>query len=189
MEAGLNGGEQHEGDAEHRVIESFVVTPEKLARLGIPAGVLPAGWWIGQKVSEETFAKVALGDRMWFSIEGVGERDSIEEREAVEDHRRKAARGQGGECRWRNIGGRPVCITSGHAHVEELKPVPAATPPAIKPTATTAGELVTAHRFETPKGVFYRYQCRTGEWHDTRQEAAACSRESLRRQQGAGGPS
>jgi Putative phage serine protease XkdF len=77
MEAGLNGGEMHQGDAEACIIESFVVTPEKVARLGIPAGVLPSGWWIGQKVSPETFARVQLGDRLWFSIEGVGERERV----------------------------------------------------------------------------------------------------------------
>jgi Putative phage serine protease XkdF len=75
MADGLNGGEMHQGDAEARIIESFVVTPEKVARLGIPAGVLPSGWWIGQQVSDATFRKVAVGDRLWFSIEGVGERE------------------------------------------------------------------------------------------------------------------
>jgi hypothetical protein len=74
---GLRGGEMHDGDAEAQVIESFIATPEKLARWGIPEGVLPLGWWIGQHVGPETFERVRLGDRMWFSIQGEGERDDL----------------------------------------------------------------------------------------------------------------
>jgi hypothetical protein len=77
MADGLNGGEMHQGDAGARIIESMVWTPEKAARLGIPDGVLPTGWWIGQQVSDATFRKVAVGDRLWFSIEGVGEREGL----------------------------------------------------------------------------------------------------------------
>jgi Putative phage serine protease XkdF len=77
MATGLHGGEMHQGDAEARIIESMVWTPEKAARLGIPEGVLPAGWWIGQRVGEETFQRVRIGDRLWFSIEGVGEREPL----------------------------------------------------------------------------------------------------------------
>jgi Putative phage serine protease XkdF len=118
MADGLNGGEMHQGDAEARIIESMVWTPEKAARLGIPEGVLPTGWWIGQQVGEETFQRVRVGDRLWFSIEGLGERQALDTPEIAKQERPK------GECRWRTIGGRPVCITTGHAH-GEAPPSPA----------------------------------------------------------------
>lgn len=72
------GGEMHTGDAPSRLIESVIFTPEKLAKMGIPEGVVPLGWWCGFQVTPETFAKVKDGSRLMFSVEGSGVREPTE---------------------------------------------------------------------------------------------------------------
>jgi hypothetical protein len=66
--------EMHTQVTKGHVIESLVVTPEKLDALGLPAKSLPTGWWVGFKVDPATFAKVAAGDYAMFSIEGQAQR-------------------------------------------------------------------------------------------------------------------
>jgi hypothetical protein len=65
-------GEQHQGGAVGRVVESFFVTDEKLAAMGLTGadGAPKAGWWVGFKVTPETFAKVKAGAFTMFSIQG-----------------------------------------------------------------------------------------------------------------------
>jgi len=71
--------EQHE-DGERPfhasdMIESFMVTPEKVEQMGLPAGSLPTGWWVGYQVhDEETWNLVKSGKRSGFSIHGRGKR-------------------------------------------------------------------------------------------------------------------
>jgi hypothetical protein len=72
LEAGGRGGEMHTGAAPSVVVESIVFTPEKIAKLGIPPGTVPTGWLVSQRVPPEIFARVQLGDRLMFSIEGEG---------------------------------------------------------------------------------------------------------------------
>lgn len=78
------GGAQHrrtdEGEPFHAsdMIESFVVTPEKKERLGLPDD-MPIGWWVGFKVhDDETWADVKSRRKTGFSIHGRGKREPVE---------------------------------------------------------------------------------------------------------------
>lgn len=60
------------------LIESFVVTPEKLEQMGLRPDALPLGWWIGMKVNnEQQWADVKAGRRTGFSIHGTGSRTEV----------------------------------------------------------------------------------------------------------------
>ena len=73
------GGEMHERGGTAVLIESAVFTEEKMQAMGIPAGTLPIGWWIGFKVlDEEVWEKVKDGTYPMFSIEGEAERVEVE---------------------------------------------------------------------------------------------------------------
>jgi hypothetical protein len=62
-------GEMHKGEAKGRLIESFMVTPEKLEKMGLPNNALPSGWWIGIHITDtELFEKVKSGEYQAFSI-------------------------------------------------------------------------------------------------------------------------
>ena len=68
------GGEMHERGGAAVLIESVVFTEEKMQAMGIPAGTLPVGWWIGFKVlDEEVWEKVKDGTYPMFSFEGEAE--------------------------------------------------------------------------------------------------------------------
>lgn len=57
------------------MIESFVVTPEKLEKMGLAADALPHGWWVGYKVNDDKqWEMVKSGERAGFSIHGSGTR-------------------------------------------------------------------------------------------------------------------
>lgn len=78
------GGEMHERGGAAILIESVVFTEEKMAAMGIPAGTLPVGWWIGFKVTdEEVWQKVKDGTYPMFSIEGEAERIEVEDENAL----------------------------------------------------------------------------------------------------------
>lgn len=72
------GGEMHQGEPIGKVVESFVVTSEKLKAMGLLAkevsNVIPTRWWVGIKVSPEAFAKVKSGQYRMFSVQGKAER-------------------------------------------------------------------------------------------------------------------
>ena len=71
-------GEMHEGTAKGEMVESFVVTSEKLAKMGLPPDGLPLGWWVGFYVDDdEAFAKVKSGDYKMFSIQGSARREEV----------------------------------------------------------------------------------------------------------------
>ena len=70
--------EMHTQITKGHVVESLVVTPEKLEALGLPAGSLQTGWWVGFKVDPVTFAKVQSGEFQMFSIEGTAQRVEVE---------------------------------------------------------------------------------------------------------------
>lgn len=59
------------------VIESMVFTPDKKKAMGIPPGVLPDGWWIGVKCSDEQWKGYKEG-RTAFSIHGAGTRKAAD---------------------------------------------------------------------------------------------------------------
>lgn len=78
------GGEMHERGGAAVLIESVVFTVEKMQAMGIPAGTLPIGWWIGFKVlDEEVWEKVKDGTYPMFSIEGEAERVEAEDKDAL----------------------------------------------------------------------------------------------------------
>ena len=78
------GGEMHERGGAAVLVESVVFTEEKMQAMGIPAGTLPVGWWIGFKVTDEyVWEKVKDGTYPMFSIEGEAERIEVEDNEAV----------------------------------------------------------------------------------------------------------
>lgn len=73
------GGEMHERGGAAVLVESVVFTEEKIQAMGIPAGTLPIGWWIGFKVTDEdVWEKVKDGTYPMFSIEGEAERVEVE---------------------------------------------------------------------------------------------------------------
>ena len=76
------GGEMHERGGVAVLIESVVFTEEKMQVMGIPAGTLPVGWWIGFKVTDkDVWEKVKNGTYPMFSIEGEAERIEVDDNE------------------------------------------------------------------------------------------------------------
>ncbi len=76
-----DAGEEHipELRKKARLVESCVFTKEKQAALGLPAGALPVGWWIGFYVDDdEAWEKIKNGTYKMFSIEGTATRETIE---------------------------------------------------------------------------------------------------------------
>lgn len=72
--------EMHERGGAAVLVESVVFTEEKMQAMGIPAGTLPIGWWIGFKVTDEdVWEKVKDGTYPMFSIEGEAERVEVED--------------------------------------------------------------------------------------------------------------
>jgi uncharacterized protein YdaT len=80
-----DGGEMHVRKGVARMIESFVVDPEKLEKMGIVSkgtttGV-PIGWWVGFEVLDDGVWKgVKDGRYTGFSVHGVGKRRVIGKR-------------------------------------------------------------------------------------------------------------
>lgn len=78
------GGEMHERGGAAVLIESVVFTEEKMWAMGIPAGTLPIGWWIGFKVlDKDVWEKVKDGTYQMFSIEGEAERVTVEDENSL----------------------------------------------------------------------------------------------------------
>ena len=76
-------GEMHQRGGVGHVIESVVFTKEKAAALGIPEDILPEGWWIGFKITDdEVWEKIKNGEYSMFSIEGKAVREEMKEGEA-----------------------------------------------------------------------------------------------------------
>lgn len=74
-----------QGDADHtnvkasEMVESIVFTPEKIEKMGIPAGSVPMGWWVGYKIhDDETWGRVERKELVSFSIHGKGTRSKVE---------------------------------------------------------------------------------------------------------------
>lgn len=71
-------GVMHEGEAIGRLIESFVVTPDKLETLGLAKDSLPTGWWTGFYIDDDAiFAKIKDGTYEMFSIQGRAIREEV----------------------------------------------------------------------------------------------------------------
>lgn len=68
-------GEMHKGDTVGYLVESVMMTKQKMAAMGIPEGVVPEGWWIGFYVpDDEVVAKIKDGTYKMFSIQGKAKR-------------------------------------------------------------------------------------------------------------------
>lgn len=82
------GGDMHRrnGEAAHKVsdlVESFVVTDEKVKKMGLPEDT-PRGWWVGFKIhDDDAWELVKKGERTGFSIHGRGRRREIGMDEAM----------------------------------------------------------------------------------------------------------
>lgn len=73
-----DGGEMHERTGVAVMVESAMLTEEKQAAMGIPAGTLPVGWWIGFRVlDDDVWEKVKSGEYNMFSIGGTAVREEI----------------------------------------------------------------------------------------------------------------
>jgi Putative phage serine protease XkdF len=78
------GGNMHQraGEVPLKVsdmVESFVVTPEKLEKMGLESNALPHGWWVGYQINDEDlWQEVKDGKKLSFSIHGKGVRTPME---------------------------------------------------------------------------------------------------------------
>ena len=73
-------GVMHQGPSVGRLVESMMFTAEKAEALGVPAESLPVGWWVGFKIDDpDVFAKVKDGTYPMFSIQGLAEREEVDE--------------------------------------------------------------------------------------------------------------
>jgi hypothetical protein len=74
------GGDMHSRDGDKPLhtsdlVESFVITPEKLTQMGLEENALPHGWWVGFKVNDDKqWEDVVAKRRTGFSIHGSGRR-------------------------------------------------------------------------------------------------------------------
>jgi cation transport regulator ChaB len=71
-------GVMHAGEAVGQMIESFMVTPDKLEAMGLPPDSLPMGHWVGFHVPDPAiFAKIKDGTYSAFSIQGDAVREEV----------------------------------------------------------------------------------------------------------------
>jgi len=77
------GGNQHKRTDDDQplhassLIESFVVTPEKIEKMGLPKET-PIGWWVGFSVhDEDTWQEIKKGAKTGFSLHGKGKRSEV----------------------------------------------------------------------------------------------------------------
>jgi cation transport regulator ChaB len=71
-------GVMHAGEAVGQMIESFMVTPDKLAAMGLPPDSLPMGHWVGFHIPDAAlFAKIKDGTYGGFSIQGDAVREEV----------------------------------------------------------------------------------------------------------------
>lgn len=69
------GGEMHEVMGVASLVESFVVTPQKLEVLGLAKNALPYGWLVMFKVHDaETWQRIKNGAYKDFSVGGLARR-------------------------------------------------------------------------------------------------------------------
>lgn len=73
-----DGGEMHVRKGVGTLVESFMVTPEKLRKMGLAGDSLPLGWWVGYKVHDpEVWKAVKSGKYKMFSVHGRGKRRKV----------------------------------------------------------------------------------------------------------------
>lgn len=70
-----DAGQMHSGGSVGRLVESFMVTPQKLEAMGLAKDALPTGWFVGFKIDDaDVWAKVKSGSYPMFSIQGRAKR-------------------------------------------------------------------------------------------------------------------
>ncbi len=73
-----DGGSMHQKMGVARLVESFVITPEKLAAMGLSGGPGTAVWHVGFKVDDpEVWRAVKSGQLKAFSIAGKAKRREV----------------------------------------------------------------------------------------------------------------
>lgn len=71
-------GTMHQGESIGKLVESIVVTKEKLESMGLPSDNAPVGWWVGFYIEDdEVFNKIKSGEYNMFSIEGQAIREEV----------------------------------------------------------------------------------------------------------------
>jgi cation transport regulator ChaB len=61
-----------------QLIEALVFTPEKLEKMGIPAGTVPLGAWVGYYLPDSAdYQRAKDGGRLMFSLEGSAQREEV----------------------------------------------------------------------------------------------------------------
>jgi hypothetical protein len=64
--------ENHTDTVQGTLIESLMVTPDKLEKMGLAPDALPTGWWVGFWIADPAvFQKVVNGEYSMFSIAGM----------------------------------------------------------------------------------------------------------------------
>lgn len=68
----------HVGETRGQLVEALVFTPDKLEKMGIPAGTVPLGAWVGYHLPDQAdYARAKDGGLLMFSIEGRGVREDL----------------------------------------------------------------------------------------------------------------
>lgn len=86
-----DAGEMHETSGAGHLVESFMVTPDKLEKMGLAPDAVPQGWWVGYHVAPvekgevDPWDRIKSGEYGGFSIEGFGVREPVEIAEKVDD--------------------------------------------------------------------------------------------------------
>jgi len=71
------GNVMHAGEPVSTLVESVMLTPEKLQKMGI-ADAPQAAWWVGFRVNDDAvWQRVKSGELAAFSIEGMGMREEL----------------------------------------------------------------------------------------------------------------
>lgn len=97
-----------------KMIESFVVTPEKIEKMGLPPGSVPTGWWTGFQVEDsETWDKVKKGQLTSFSIHGSGKRTQVDKTDLTKSYEQKLVKV------WKFADSDPVWFLKGIAHLAD----------------------------------------------------------------------
>lgn len=69
---------EHAGATRGQLVEALVFTPDKLEKMGIPAGTVPLGAWVGYHLPDAAdYRQAKAGGLLMFSIEGRGVREEV----------------------------------------------------------------------------------------------------------------
>jgi len=70
-------GDMHKGEGFGDLVESLVVTEDKIEKGGFPPEML-GKWWVGFKVPEEDWGRVESGERAMFSVQGRAKLEPVD---------------------------------------------------------------------------------------------------------------